>query len=100
MREQSEAAMFAAELDPNYEPTIDLHGSSVDEARHDLESFLNHTFMHRAPAVKIIHGRGQEKLKHLVETTLKTHPLVDAWRGATDMAGIGAVTYAVLSRRP
>lgn len=100
MREQAEAAMFAAELDPNYEPALDLHGLSVDLAKHELEAFLNHAFMRRTLAVKIIHGRGQDKLKMLVEKTLKTHPIVDAWRGASDMRGAGAVTYAALSRRP
>lgn len=100
MREQAEAAIFAAELTPNYEPALDLHGLSVDAAKHELEEAINHAFMRREGVLKIIHGRGQEKLKFLVEKALKTHPVVDGWRGATDMPSIGAVTYAVLSRRP
>lgn len=100
MREQAEAAIFAAELTPNYEPAVDLHGRSVEEAKHELEEALNRAFMRREGVLKIIHGRGQEKLKFLVEKTLKTHPIVEGWRGATDMPSVGAVTYASLSRRP
>ncbi|MFA5935725.1 MAG: Smr/MutS family protein [Patescibacteria group bacterium] len=98
MRESFEAALFAAEL--GEAPTVDLHGMDVQTARHALDEFLQQSFMRRESAVRIIHGRGTDALRHAVEKIVSSHEIVEGWRGSTRPDEAGAVTYAALSKRP
>lgn len=95
--ESTNAALLAAEL--GQAETIDLHGMRVDEARHTLDEFLHTSFMHGHAAVRIVHGRGTDTLRRMVETMLPKHPIVEAFRGSTRTDEAGAVTYAALSKR-
>ncbi|MFZ2803768.1 MAG: Smr/MutS family protein [Patescibacteria group bacterium] len=92
-----ESTIFAAELGTAV--TIDLHGLDVNQATSDLDQFLNHEFMQGTEVVKIIHGRGEQKLKKMVEAHLKNNPLIDYSRGAQSPGQQGAVTYAVLVKK-
>jgi DNA mismatch repair protein MutS2 len=92
-----ESAIFAAELGDA--PTIDLHGMNADTAIHDLDEYLNREFMHGTLVIKIIHGRGTATLQRAVTQHLRSHPLVDYFRGAESPSQSGAVTYAALARR-
>lgn len=92
-----EALIFAAELGDA--PHVDLHGLSEHEAIRELDAALDRAFMRRERVLKIIHGRGTEKLKLAVGKFLKTHSLVSASRESEHPAQSGAVTYAVLAKR-
>ncbi len=92
-----EAAIFAAELGDAI--NVDLHGLSVEDATRELDSFLHHEFMNGTEVVKIIHGRGEQKLQKAVEKLLHNHPVVEYFRGSNSPTQMNAVTYAVLSRK-
>ena len=94
---EHESAVFAAELGECV--SLDLHGMTVDDAVRGLDTFLNHEFMNQTDVVKIIHGRGEEKLRRAVEKHLAANPLVEYWRSSQSPAQAGAVTYAVLARK-
>jgi DNA-nicking Smr family endonuclease len=93
-----ESAIFAAELGES--ASLDLHGETADAARHDIEAFIDRSFLQGEPVIKIIHGRGGEILKRMTEKILAKHPLVEYSRGSTNFSESGAVTYAVLALRP
>jgi len=93
----AEAAVFAAELGDAI--SLDLHGLDVESAKHELDSFLNREFMQGTRVVKIIHGRGAEKLRRMVEQRLTKTPFVDYSRGAQSPSQQGAITYAVLAKK-
>jgi dsDNA-specific endonuclease/ATPase MutS2 len=92
-----EAAIFAAELGDAEK--IDLHGLSIENATRELDSFLHHEFMNGTEVVKIIHGRGEQKLQNAVMKMLRNHAVVEYFRGSNSPTQINAVTYAALSRK-
>lgn len=92
-----ESAIFAAEL--GEAPEIDLHGESVDVAVRLLDAFVNHEFVAGTDVVKIIHGRGEGKLRNAIHEYLKTQTeLVAYFRDAQSKKQQGGVTYAALHR--
>lgn len=92
-----EAAIFAAELGAC--PALDLHGHDILTAEREIDAFIDQAFMRREHVVKMIHGRGTQKLQRAVEDCLTRHPLVDAFRPSQHPAESNAVTYAVLGRK-
>ncbi|MCI0479405.1 Smr/MutS family protein [Candidatus Uhrbacteria bacterium] len=92
-----EAAVFGAELGGPC-ASVDLHGMSVAEALVELDAVLDREFMSCTEVVKIVHGRGGQKLRKAVETAISKHPLVEYWRGSEAPAHAAAVTFAALSR--
>ncbi len=92
-----ESAIFAAELGDAVK--IDLHGLSVEDATRELDSFLHHEFMNGTEVVKIIHGRGEQKLQKAVMKSLHDNKIVEYFRGSNSPTQMNAVTYAVLSRK-
>lgn len=94
---EHEASVFAAELGDAV--SVDLHGLSLDEARAELISFLHHAFMEGADVVKIITGRGTQKLKTMVSEVLSKESIVEYFRNTNNPAEMNAVTYAVLSKK-
>jgi DNA mismatch repair protein MutS2 len=92
-----ETTIFAAELGETV--FVDLHGMSVDEARDELDKFLDTEFMNGTEVVKIVHGRGEQKLRKMVENHLAKHKLVEYHRGSQSPSQQGAVTFAVLAKK-
>lgn len=92
-----ESSIFAAEL--GSAKSVDLHGLNIPAAEKELDAFLDREFMAETEVVKIIHGRGEQKIKQFVEKFLAKHPLVEHWRGSQNPAEQNAVTYAVLGRK-
>mgnify|MGYP001598232775 CR=1 FL=1 len=92
-----EASIFAAELGEARE--IDLHGESIDVALSLLDAFLNHEFVAGTEVVKIIHGRGEGKLRDAIREALaKQTELVAFFRDAESRKEQGGVTYVALHR--
>ena len=93
-----ETAIFSAELGDA--PTIDLHQDIYQlDPENAVSDFLDKAFMQGIEVVKIIHGRGQQKLKHTIEHLLKQHSLVEYYRGSQKYGEENGVTYAVLARK-
>lgn len=61
--------------------TIDLHGSTADDAETEIDRFVNEQVMEGNDLVKIIHGHGKGILKRRVEDWLKrnTDVLVESY---------------------
>jgi DNA mismatch repair protein MutS2 len=95
--EPFESAIFSAEL--GVAPEIDLHGEDIDSALAQLDQFINHEFIAGSETVKIIHGRGEGRLRDAIRTYLrKQKELVALFRDSQNPAQQGAVTIAALHR--
>lgn len=93
-----EAAIFAAELGSEA-PELDLHGLTVDEAVSEADRFINHEAVAGAEVVKLIHGRGEGKLRTVLHTWLKgQRGLVARFRDSNKPGEQGGVTYVALER--
>jgi DNA mismatch repair protein MutS2 len=55
---------------------INLIGRTVDEAREELEKYLDRAFLAGLPRVRVIHGHGAGILRRGVRDFLKSHPHV------------------------
>ncbi len=55
---------------------INLIGRTVDEARDELEKYLDRAFLAGLPRVRVIHGHGAGILRRGVREFLKSHPHV------------------------
>jgi DNA mismatch repair protein MutS2 len=55
---------------------INLIGRTVDEARDELEKYLDRAFLAGLPKVRVIHGHGAGILRRGVREFLKSHPHV------------------------
>jgi DNA mismatch repair protein MutS2 len=92
-----ESALFAAEL--GVAPEIDLHGEDIDTAQVRLDQFINHEFVAGTEAVKIIHGRGEGRLRDAIHAYLrKQKELVALFRDSAAPGQQGGVTIAALHR--
>src|SRR5262245_9854171 len=63
-------------------PEIDLHGLRADEAVTAAERFIQSAFAHGALAVRLIHGKGEGRLREALGRLLGEHPLVARFREA------------------
>ncbi|WP_323016615.1 Smr/MutS family protein [Castellaniella sp.] len=79
--------------------TLDLHGSTADEARERLDRFLLSCLEHGIRCVRIIHGKGigsrqgEPILKAAVRQHLSRLEAIQAWvQGGERDGGAGAVT--------
>lgn len=94
-----ETIAWAAELGDSV-PTIDLHGLDAEEAVRQVDQTINHAFMQREDAVKIIHGKGEGTLRAAVRDFLATQTeLVAYFRSAQSPGQEQAMTVAVLHHR-
>ncbi|MEO8500691.1 MAG: Smr/MutS family protein [Vicinamibacteria bacterium] len=72
-------------------PPLKIIGMRVDEAMPLVDKFLDDAFLADAPAVRIIHGFGQGRLRAAVRDLVKSHPHVTGFRdGASNEGGAGA----------
>ncbi len=75
---------------------IDLRGKTVEEAREELEKFLDKAHLSGASLVRIIHGIGTGALKRLTEEVLESTPYVVFFREGNPNEGGAGVTIAQL----
>ncbi len=84
-----------AELSPDT-PTLDLHGMRIHEAEIEIDRFLDKHFRLGTSVVRIIHGKGTERLAKSIPDFTSSHPLVLFVGGPGGTHETGAVIYAVL----
>ncbi|MGB6241595.1 MAG: Smr/MutS family protein [Castellaniella sp.] len=79
--------------------TLDLHGSTADEARERLDRFLSSCLEHDIRCVRVVHGKGigsrqgEPILKAAVRQHLSRLEAIQAWvQGGEREGGAGAVT--------
>lgn len=93
-----ETSLFAAELGDEV-PTLDLHGVSVDEALYEVENFLHRKHPPGTDAVRIVHGRGTQKLRDAVHRWLRMQTeFVGAFRDSRRPGETGGVTVVAFRK--
>lgn len=75
---------------------IDLRGKNIEEARMDLDTYLDDAFLSGLKEVRIIHGKGTGVLREAVQDYLRKHKLVEDFRLGTYDEGSDGVTVAKL----
>lgn len=83
---------------------LDLHGSTINEARDLLSKFLEHCIQNHQRCVRIIHGRGKltatpPVLKNHVNSWLQQYPDILAFCSAIPRDGGTGAVYVLLKRK-
>lgn len=78
------------------ERTLDLRGTTVEEAISRLEIELDQAAATQRDRIKIIHGHGTEALKKAVRTYLSRSIYVKKWKAGSPEQGGDGVTWAEL----
>lgn len=71
---------------------LSLRGQLVEEARPNLDYYLEQAFLAGLPYVRVIHGKGTGKLRNMVRGELKKHPHVDRFEPGGPTEGGDGVT--------
>jgi DNA mismatch repair protein MutS2 len=69
-------SVTAADPDENLNWEINVIGRTADEARDEVEKFLDKAFLAGLPRVRIIHGTGMGVLRRTLRAYLSQHPQV------------------------
>jgi DNA mismatch repair protein MutS2 len=69
-------SVTAAEPDGNLNWEVNVIGRTADEARDEVEKFLDKAFLAGLPRVRIIHGTGMGVLRRTLRAYLEKHPQV------------------------
>lgn len=80
----------------SFEPELDLHRLTIDEALPRVDQFLYESYVARKSSVRIIHGKGTGVLRKAVRDYLPGHYLVKSFRRADKEEGGGGVTVVRL----
>jgi DNA mismatch repair protein MutS2 len=83
---------------PDVSMTLDMRGWRTSEVAPALERYLNDAYLANLPSVRLIHGRGSGALRKVVQSFLRSHPLVASFDRGGDEGGEG-VTVARLVER-
>ncbi|HTK60468.1 MAG TPA: Smr/MutS family protein, partial [Candidatus Baltobacteraceae bacterium] len=89
-----ESLLFLAETGGDV-PEADLHGLRRDEALGAAEALVQRAFVRGERAVRLVHGKGEGRLRDALHRWLKEHPLVAGFRDAPG----GGATLAALHQR-
>jgi len=76
-----------------------LRRLTVEEALDRLDQYLYDAFMAGLSSVRIVHGKGTGKLRHVVHESLAKHPLVKSYRLGDYGEGDYGVTVVELTNR-
>jgi DNA mismatch repair protein MutS2 len=77
-------------------PELMLLGRTTDEARDEVEKYLDDAFLAGLPAVRLVHGKGSGALRKAVRDLLAAHPLVESFRDGEPAEGGAGATVAAL----
>ena len=73
-----------------------LLGRRADEARDQVEQYLDDAFMAGLTTVRVVHGKGTGTLRRVVREMLAAHPLVESFRDGEPGEGGAGATVAAL----
>ena len=76
-------------------PESDLHGRRWDQAQEAAEALLQRSFVRGERVLRLIHGKGDGRLRDALHRWLGAHALVAGFREAT----AGGSTLVVLHHR-
>ena len=86
----------------NVDAVLDLHGMTVELARHNLKEFLQQCLLTQSRVALIIHGKGKHNqvpiLKNKLNQWLRTLDIVLAFCSATNQHGQRGAVYVYLKR--
>ena len=77
-------------------PVLDLHGMRMHEAEVEIDRFLDRHFRAGDRVVKIMHGKGTERLAHVIPNFVKKHPLTEYVGEPNGTFETGAVIYVII----
>jgi len=77
-------------------PELMLLGRTTDEARDEVEKYLDDAFLAGLAAVRLVHGKGSGALRKAVRDLLAAHPLVESFRDGEPGEGGAGATVASL----
>ncbi len=101
--EEIESMIFSAELNDDEISILDLHGYTVDQAKHEIEHFISveHAGINRKDykVVKIITGEGSGKLQEVLKSILnsKSFNFIEYYRYQMQPMPNNSVVYIVLA---
>ena len=76
------------------QPSLDLHGKTVDEAIEAVEVWVNDVLLAGHGEARVIHGRGGGRLKAALHQYLRGLGAVDSFRVDPRNPGVTIVTFA------
>lgn len=85
-------------MSKNIKTEIDLRGKNIEEARQDLDFYLDDAYLAGLKEVRIIHGKGTGVLRKGVEDYLRTHKMVLEFRQGDFNEGGTGVTIASIKK--
>jgi DNA mismatch repair protein MutS2 len=77
---------------------LNLIGRNTDEARDEVDKFLDEAYLHGYSHVRIIHGHGTGALRRAVADLLRQHPHVERFDLAPDNQGGAGATVVELKQ--
>lgn len=80
----------------NFNATLDIRGQRGEEARHQVEKFLDDALLFGVEEVRILHGKGDGILRKLVREQLRPHPHVSAFADEHVERGGAGITVVQL----
>lgn len=86
---------FGEELNPET-PELDVHGLTVLEAEHEIETFIERLFSTKHRVGRVITGKGSSILARELPSRLAGHALLQRVAPSTIPSEIGAVFYLYL----
>jgi DNA mismatch repair protein MutS2 len=75
---------------------LDIRGQTAEEARMELDVFIDNAVMAHASTITIVHGKGTGVLRKMVSTYLKGHKSVSSFRLGVFGEGEDGVTIVSL----
>lgn len=92
--DELDALLFQAEAGADV-PEADLHGLRADEAVREAERLLHAAFVRGERVIRLIHGKGEGRLRDALHGWLRTQRLVARVREEA----LGGATLAVIVER-
>jgi DNA mismatch repair protein MutS2 len=77
---------------------LKLIGKTTDEAREELDKFLDEAYLHGYSHVRVIHGHGTGALRRAVAELLQHHPHVERFDLAPENQGGAGATVVELKQ--
>jgi len=78
------------------EPEIDLHTFHPGEVKEVVEEYIFQCHQRKFPEVRIVHGKGRQVLRKIVNSVLEKSPLIKSYGAASSRSGGHGATIVCL----